>query len=90
MKVTWNARKGDPASHVSYGITFEAGKPVDVTDEAVLKKFAGNPFFTVAEGKPGKTVEIEDGDEEEAAAPARRHRRTRAEIDADEAAKKAA
>lgn len=48
-KITWNARKGDPEKHTSYGIVFHAGRAVKVDREEVIAKLRGNPYFTVEE-----------------------------------------
>ena len=36
---------GEEKSIVAFGIEFPKGKPVEVKDEFVAKKLAGNPFF---------------------------------------------
>lgn len=40
-----------PDSTVQFGIAFDKGKAVEVTDEKKLAKFRGHPFFDVAEDK---------------------------------------
>ena len=50
MKITYIPGYGDPA-HVTWcGIEFTANKPVDVSEERILRKAHGNPFFE-AEGE---------------------------------------
>lgn len=50
MKITYIPGYGDPA-HVTWcGIEFTANKPVDVSEERILRKARGNPFFE-AEGE---------------------------------------
>lgn len=54
--ITWHPKPGDPRSHEWAGYTFSDGDAVTVTDDAVITKLTGNPFFTVEaiEGAPVK------------------------------------
>lgn len=54
-KVTYHGEFPEGAdSIVQHGETFERGKAVDVSDKALLERFANNRFFKVAGGKQSK------------------------------------
>jgi hypothetical protein len=47
--VTWTPEPGDDSeATTAFGTAFKAGEATEVTDEKVLAKMAGNPFFSVA------------------------------------------
>lgn len=55
MKITYIPGYGDPA-HVTWcGIEFTANKPVEVSDERILRKAQGNPFFDAEGEAPAPT-----------------------------------
>jgi hypothetical protein len=56
-KVTYKPRSPEDAKSVRMGgKDFEEGKSVDVTNEADLAKFSGNPWFDVSGYEPKKEV----------------------------------
>ena len=45
MKFAYVPASGAPRTITTLGITFEAGKAVEVTDEVKIRKLKGNPYF---------------------------------------------
>jgi hypothetical protein len=46
-KITWKGEAEGPPSCTWNGINFPVGRAVEVTDETMLRKAKGNPFFKV-------------------------------------------
>lgn len=49
-KITWKGEAEGPPSCTWNGVTFPVGRAVEVTDETMIGKARGNPFFKVEEG----------------------------------------
>jgi hypothetical protein len=47
VKITWKGEAEGPPSCTWNGITFPIGRAVEVTDETMIRKAKGNPFFKV-------------------------------------------
>lgn len=55
VKATWLGGPGEPEACEWMGVTFPVNEPVEITDEFMIRKAKGNPFFDVeddAEGEP--------------------------------------
>lgn len=91
-QVTYNPTGGDPDIVEAFGKVFEAGKGVEVTNEAHLKKLEGNPHFKVAGAKPEAAAKADEENEKllEKALDGRTKAAREAKAKADQAAAEAA